>query len=83
MLLWMRFEMVGPKVRSWSEPIQIRNLRGAGQLGDVESGEGERYQLGLWMQVERAAPMPVPVQIRMPRRNMADACPTPATGKLR
>ena len=52
--------MVGPNVRSWSEPIQIRN-----QLGD-------------WMQVESAAPMPVPVQMRIPRVNMADAWPTPA-----
>ena len=32
-----------------------------------------RNQLGLWMQVERAAPMPVPVQMRIPRLNMAEA----------
>ena len=30
------------------------------------------------MQVDNAAPIPVPVQIRMPRLNMAEACPTPA-----
>lgn len=36
------------------------------------------YQFGLWMQVDNAAPIPVPVQIRMPRLNMAEACPTPA-----
>ncbi len=30
------------------------------------------------MQVDSAAPIPVPVQMRMPRLNMADACPTPA-----
>ena len=30
------------------------------------------------MQVDNAAPMPVPVQMRMPRLNMADAWPTPA-----
>jgi hypothetical protein len=47
--------MVGPKVRSWSDPIQIRN-----QSGD-------------WMHVESAAPMPVPVQMRIPRLNMDDA----------
>jgi hypothetical protein len=52
--------MVGPKVFSWSEPIQIRN-----QFGD-------------WMHVESAAPMPVPVQMRMPRLNIAEAWPTPA-----
>lgn len=32
-----------------------------------------RNQSGLWMQVESAAPMPVPVQILMPRLNIADA----------
>jgi len=53
--------MVGPNVRSWSEPIQMRN------------------QSWLWMQVESAAPMPVPVQMRMPRLNMAEAWPTPAS----
>jgi hypothetical protein len=36
------------------------------------------YQFGLWMQVDSAAPMPVPVQMRIPRLNMAEACPTPA-----
>lgn len=30
------------------------------------------------MQVDKAAPMPVPVQIRMPRLYMAEACPTAA-----
>ena len=30
------------------------------------------------MQVDRAAPIPVPVQIRIPRRNIAEACPTAA-----
>lgn len=39
---------------------------------------GDRYQFGLWMHVDNAAPIPVPVQIRIPRLNMADACPTPA-----
>lgn len=58
--LWMRPVIVGPNVRSWSEPIHIRN------------------QFGLWMQVDRAAPIPVPVQIRIPRLNIAEACPTPA-----
>ena len=38
----------------------------------------QAYQFGLWMQVDKAAPIPVPVQIRMPRLNMAEACPTPA-----
>ena len=57
--------MVGPKVRSWSDPIQMRN-----QLGD-------------WMQVESAAPIPVPVQMRMPRVNMAEAWPTPAVLDVR
>lgn len=28
--------------------------------------------------MDNAAPIPVPVQIRIPRLNMADACPTPA-----
>lgn len=37
-----------------------------------------KNQLGDWMHVERAAPIPVPVQIRMPRLNIAEACPTPA-----
>ena len=59
-LLWISPVIVGPKVFSWSEPIQIRN------------------QLGLWMQVDNAAPMPVPVQMRIPRLNMAEAWPTPA-----
>ena len=59
-LLCISADTVGPNVRSWSDPIQIRN-----QFGD-------------WMHVESAAPMPVPVQIRMPRVNMADALPTPA-----
>jgi hypothetical protein len=60
MCFLIRFVMVGPKVFSWSDPIQMRN-----QSGD-------------WMQVESAAPMPVPVQMRMPRLNMAEAWPTPA-----
>src|SRR5690606_15813006 len=63
-------------------PIQIRNL------GVVESAmlvflpmlvaHPSAYQFGLWIQVDRAAPIPVPVQMRMPRLNMAEACPTPA-----
>jgi hypothetical protein len=60
MCFLMRPVMVGPKVRSWSEPIQMRN------------------QSGLWMHVESAAPMPVPVQMRMPRLYIAEAWPTPA-----
>ena len=36
------------------------------------------YQFGLCMQVDSAAPMPVPVQTRIPLLNIADACPTPA-----
>jgi len=36
------------------------------------------YQFGLWIQVDRAAPIPVPVQTRIPLLNMAEACPTPA-----
>lgn len=55
MLLWMSAEMVGPKVRSWSDPIQMKN------------------QLGLCIHVESAAPMPVPVQMRIPRLNIAEA----------
>lgn len=31
------------------------------------------------MHVDSAAPMPVPVQMRIPRLNIAEACPTPAT----
>jgi hypothetical protein len=60
MLSWMSFEMVGPNVFSWSEPIQIR------------------YQSGLWMHVDRAAPRPVPVQMRMPRLYSVDVFETPA-----
>lgn len=33
------------------------------------------------MQVESAAPMPVPVQIRIPLLYIADAWPTPAVDK--
>ena len=36
------------------------------------------HQFGLWMQVDKAAPIPVPVQTRIPLLNIADACPTPA-----
>jgi len=41
-----------------------------------------RNQSGDWMHVERAAPIPVPVQIRMPRLNIAEAWPTPAMNML-
>jgi hypothetical protein len=37
-----------------------------------------RNQLGDWMQVESAAPIPVPVQMRIPRLNIAEAWPTAA-----
>ncbi len=44
----------------------------------LSSVMSEAYQFGLWIQVDSAAPMPVPVQIRIPLLNIADACPTPA-----
>jgi len=37
-----------------------------------------RNQFGDCMHVESAAPIPVPVQMRMPRLNIAEAWPTPA-----
>lgn len=33
----------------------------------------EAYQSGLWMHVDSAAPIPVPVQTRMPLLNIAEA----------
>jgi hypothetical protein len=60
MCFLIRPVMVGPKVFSWSDPIQIRN------------------QFELWIQVDSAAPIPVPVQMRIPLLKIAEACPTPA-----
>ena len=53
----------------------MRNLRDLGQRVARldELYERKSYQSLLWIQVERAAPMPVPVQIRMPRLNIAEA----------
>lgn len=51
MLLWIRPEMVGPNVFSWSEPIQMRNLE-AGQklIKQVdESGEDSLVALPVWI----------------------------------
>lgn len=80
MLSWMRRDIVGPNVLSWSEPIQMRNLiRMLDDKSDVvEKKSVCNYQLGFWIQVDKAAPIPVPVQIRIPRLNIADAWPTPA-----
>lgn len=75
-LLWIRPAIVGPKVFSWSEPIQIRNLWR--HQNKVQESRPLAYQFLLWMQVDSAAPIPVPVQIRIPFLNIADACPTPA-----
>lgn len=52
------------------------------QLRPKRINESGTYQLGLWMQVDSAAPMPVPVQTRMPLLNMAEAWPTPATKRI-
>ena len=40
--------------------------------------KGYAYQYGDWMHVDRAAPRPVPVQIRMPRLYSVDVFETPA-----
>lgn len=72
--------MVGPNVFSWSEPIQIRNLENYYYCEVSLEGRGT-CQFGSWMQVDSAAPMPVPVQMRIPRLNIADACPTPAVSR--
>ncbi len=44
----------------------MKNLGGCG-------GRGAAYQFRLWMHVDKAAPMPVPVQTRIPFLNMAEA----------
>jgi hypothetical protein len=75
--LWIRPVIVGPKVLSWSEPIQMRNLAEL-QKRIQKNCLRVAYQSGLWMQVDSAAPIPVPVQMRIPLLNRADACPTPA-----
>lgn len=75
--LWIRPVIVGPKVLSWSEPIQMRNLAEL-QKRIQKFCLRVAYQSGLWMQVDSAAPIPVPVQMRIPLLNSADACPTPA-----
>lgn len=79
MLSWMSREIVDPNVFSWSEPIQMRNLERTINHRSAGWKCGYTYQFLLWMHVDRAAPMPVPVQTRIPLLNMAEACPIPAT----
>jgi len=53
-------------VSNWSARLSLRDNR------------YDPYQLGDWMQVDRAAPRPVPVHIRMPRLYSVDVFDTPA-----
>ena len=61
-------------------PIHIRYLSRHKHRNDIHEITGT-YQYGDWRHVERAAPIPVPVQIRIPRLYSVDVFDTPANWK--